>query len=236
MSYIPSVLQWYYPLLFLILLGCSGSTERDQPTGDRPEETTETTQSTDREDGMRYIIFYGNSLTAGYGLEESKSFPSLIQQRIDSLGLSYKVVNAGLSGETTSGGKNRIDWVLRQPVDIFVLELGGNDVLRGLELSSTRSNLAAIIESVKEKNPDVRIIIAGMQAPPNMGSRYVAEFNGIYPALAEKYNAKLIPFLLEGVGGVDSLNLDDRIHPNEKGQKIVMENVWSVLGPMLKGK
>lgn len=180
------------------------------------------------------IIFFGNSLTAGYGLEPTQAFPALIQRKIDSLGLPYQVVNAGLSGETTAGGKNRIDWILKQPVDIFVLELGGNDGLRGIPISETRANLQEIIDRVRAKNPEVKIVLAGMQVPPNMGRRYAQEFQQLFRDLAQKNNTALIPFLLEGVGGIPELNLPDGIHPTAQGHGIVAENVWSVLKTVLK--
>ncbi len=163
------------------------------------------------------------------GLEPNEAFPALIQDIIDSLHLPYKVINAGVSGETTSGGMGRIDWILRQPVDVFVLELGGNDGLRGIPLTVTRSNLQAIIDKVKAKYPSVKIVLAGMQIPPNLGQDYTSEFKKIYPELATKNNVSIIPFLLQGVGGDPKLNQDDGIHPNKVGEKIVAENVWNVL-------
>lgn len=180
------------------------------------------------------ILFFGDSLTAGYGLSEEQSFPTLIQKRIDSLNLDYRVINAGLSGETTSGGVERIDWVLQQDVDIFVLELGANDMLRGLDIDMTRKNLSSIVERVINKNPDTQVIIAGMQAPPNMGSDYQKSFSKIFKNLSESNNYGLIPFLLDGVAGIPELNLADGKHPNAEGQKIVIENVWAVLKSYLK--
>ena len=180
------------------------------------------------------LLFFGNSLTAGFGLDEEQSFPALVQKRIDSLGLQYTVVNAGLSGETTSGGKNRIDWVLKQKVDVFVLELGANDVLRGLDLKETESNLRAILDKVKQTYPDAKLVIAGMNAPPNMGNDYTRRFAAIFPKLAKEYNSSLIPFLLEGVAARPELNLADGKHPNAEGQKLVRDNVWKVIGPLLK--
>ena len=175
------------------------------------------------------IVFFGNSLTAGYGLDEHESFPSLIQERLDSLEYAYTVVNAGLSGETSAGGKGRISWVLREPVDVFVLELGANDMLRGLDLTSTNENLRGILDVVREKSPEAEIIVVGMEAPPNMGADYVTRFRSIFNELAKDYNAGLIPFLLDGVAGIPDLNLADQKHPNAAGQRIVMENVWEVL-------
>ena len=218
-----------------ITLGCNGSS--NQPTADAANGN----QSDSRRTGAnpspgttkKTVLFFGNSLTAGYGLEPSQAFPALIQQRIDSLGLPYRAINAGLSGETTAGGKSRIDWLLRQPVDVFVLELGGNDGLRGIPTQETRRNLQEIIDRVRGKYPDVKIILAGMQIPPNMGPQYTADFRGIYQDVAEKNNTALIPFLLEGVGGNPKLNLPDGIHPTPEGHRIVTENVWAVLKGML---
>lgn len=179
------------------------------------------------------IVFYGNSLTAGYGLSPSQAFPALIQKKIDSLGLPYQVINAGVSGETSSGGKTRIDWILRDPVDIFVLELGANDGLRGTPLSETKKNLQDIINIVKAKYPNSKLVFAGMEIPPNMGQAYTTEFRNIYTDLAAKNNMTLIPFLLQGVGGEPDLNLEDGIHPNEEGHRIVAENVWKQLEKLL---
>ena len=178
---------------------------------------------------VKTILFFGNSLTAGYGIGPSEAFPALIQNKIDSLKLNYKVINAGVSGETSAGGNGRIDWILRQKIDVFVLELGGNDGLRGIPLTATRKNLQAIIDKVKAKYPEAKLVLAGMQIPPNMGQKYTGEFKKIYPELAAKNNIALIPFLLQGVGGDPKLNQDDGIHPNVEGAKIVAENVWKVL-------
>ncbi|MEE9374183.1 MAG: arylesterase [Saprospiraceae bacterium] len=178
---------------------------------------------------QKTILFFGDSLTAGYGLDEEDSFPSLVQQRLDSLGHNYTSVNGGLSGETTAGGRGRIDWVLEQPVDIFVLELGANDMLRGLDITATRNNLKDILDSVKSKYPSAKMVIAGMLAPPNMGADYATEFQSIFKDLAAEYNAGLIPFLLAGLETRPDLILADGKHPNANGQKIVLENVWKVL-------
>lgn len=175
------------------------------------------------------ILCFGDSLTAGYGLDEDSAWPSLLQDTLDRLGKEYVVVNAGLSGETTSGGVNRIDWVLSQPVDIFILELGANDMLRGLDVEMTQTNLEDIADRVKSKYPEAKIVIAGMLAPPSMGDKYVNAFNGIFPKLSKKYNGHLIPFFLEDVAGIKSLNLPDDKHPNREGQKVVLQNVLNVL-------
>jgi len=181
----------------------------------------------------KIIIFFGNSITAGYGLSPSEAFPALIQHKLDSLKLSFKVINAGVSGETSSGGNSRISWILHQPPAIFILELGGNDGLRGIPLAETRKNLQSIIDKVHAKNPATKIIIAGMQIPPNMGQKYTAEFRSMYPQLAKKNEVLLIPFLLEGVGGEEKLNQQDGIHPTAEGDKIVAENVWKELVKVL---
>lgn len=181
----------------------------------------------------KIILFFGTSLTAGMGLDPNEAFPAVIQEKIDSLSLSYEVVNAGLSGETTAGGKNRINWVLNQKVDIFVLELGANDGLRGVPLSETKNNLQAIIDVVKEKNPDTKIVLVGMEMPPNLGEAYTSEFRSIFPNLAKKNNLTLVPFLLQNVGGIKELNQPDGIHPTAEGQNILANNVWKVLKPIL---
>lgn len=185
------------------------------------------------QEGKKHILFFGNSLTAGYGLNPDLAFPNLIQEKIDEIGASYFVTNAGLSGETSAGGLNRIDWVMNQHIDIFVLELGANDGLRGLPLESTKNNLQGIINKVRKKYPSVQIMIAGMMVPPNMGEDYSGQFVKIFPELAQKNGAYLIPFLLDDVAGNPDLNLPDGIHPNVEGHQIVTDNVWKVLRPLL---
>ncbi|HOO09865.1 MAG TPA: arylesterase [Cyclobacteriaceae bacterium] len=180
------------------------------------------------------ILFFGDSITAGYGLSPEDAFPAHVEAMLVKKGMDVKVVNAGLSGETSAGGLSRIDWVLRQPIDVFILELGANDGLRGLPLGQTRANLQAIIDKVKAKNPKVRIVLAGMMVPPNLGEEYTSEFKEIYPRLARKNNASLIPFLLEGVAGDGQLNLADGIHPNVAGHKIVARTVLKTIEPLLK--
>ena len=206
--------------------------------GNSETEKTDTQQTTqenvaEASNNSKTILFYGNSLTAGYGVGLENAFPAQIEQKLDSLQLDYDVVNAGVSGETTAGGLSRLDWVLNQKVDIFVLELGANDGLRGIPLTETRSNLQAMIDLVREKNPDTKIILAGMQIPPNMGPDYTAEFKKLWTDLASKNGVKLIPFLLEGVGGVPELNQADGIHPTEAGHKLLADNVWEVLEGVL---
>ncbi|MES2417046.1 MAG: arylesterase [Bacteroidota bacterium] len=178
---------------------------------------------------LKNILFFGTSLTAGYGLDPSEAFPALIQDKIDSLNLPYKVINAGLSGETSAGGKSRIDWLLKQPVSVFVLELGANDGLRGIAIAETTKNLQAIINEVRAKYPNVKMVLAGMQVPPNMGSTYANDFKQMFPKLAEKNQMVFIPFLLKGVGGIPELNQADGIHPTAEGDKILANNVWAKL-------
>ncbi len=183
----------------------------------------------------RTIVFFGDSLTAGYGLDDpgTQAYPALIQEKINGAGLAWRVVNAGLSGETTAGGLRRIDWILRQPVDLFVLALGANDGLRGISPAVSRANLQQIIERVRAKNPATTIVVAGMQMPPGMGADFVQEYQAIFPAVAEKNHATFLPFLLEGVGGSARLNQADRIHPTAEGHAMIAENVWKLLRPLL---
>ncbi len=217
--------------MMTLAVACTDEKKADstqQATTSAPKEASAS------ENKQKTILFFGNSLTAGYGVEPSEAFPALIQDRLDSLNLPYKVVNAGVSGETTSGGNSRVDWVLRQPVDIFVLELGGNDGLRGIPLTETRKNLQAIIDKVKAKYPETEIVLAGMQIPPNMGRAYATGFRELYVDLAKKNDIALIPFLLEGVGGVAKLNQSDGIHPTPQGHRILAENVWQILEKEVK--
>ncbi len=202
----------------IVLIGIHSSVYAQQKLKDTKKQRT-----------FKSILFLGNSLTAGYGLGIEQAFPNLIQHKIDSLGWKYHVMNAGLSGETTAGGLRRVDWLLTQKVDVLVLELGGNDALRGIDLQSTKNNLQKIIDRIRAKYPHVRIIIAGMLAPPNLGAVYIAKFKAIFPDLAVKNKAALIPFLLEDVAGIPELNQPDGMHPNVRGHKIVAENVWEVL-------
>ena len=217
--------------VFIVFLSCGTSDAKKD--SDAAEQGIESGQkkSPARE---KIILFFGNSLTAGMGLEEEEAFPALIQNRLDSLTKGYKVINAGLSGETTASGKNRLSWVLNQKVDIFVLELGANDGLRGIPLSETRSNLQEIIDKVRDHNKDVLILLAGMQIPPNLGQDYTTEFKMIFPDLANKNDIGLIPFILDNVAGIPELNQADGIHPTAVGQRIVADNVWDELSKMIQ--
>jgi acyl-CoA thioesterase-1 len=182
----------------------------------------------------KIILFLGDSITAGYGLDPSQAYPALIQEKIDAKRWQFKVVNAGQSGDTSAGGLSRMDWLLRSPVDVLVLELGGNDGLRGLPVETTKKNLQAIVDRTRAKYPAAKIVLAGMIVPPNMGRDYGQKFEAIFRDIAKKNQAALIPFVLEGVGGVRDLNLSDGIHPSARGQEIVAANVWKVLEPILR--
>lgn len=212
-----------------LLVACHSENKKNQ----NEELATEHSETVEVQSKKKTILFFGNSITAGYQLDLSEAFPALIQERLDSLGLNYKTINAGLSGETTASGNSRVDWVLKNPVDIFVLELGANDGLRGIGVTEAQKNLESIIEKVKAKYPDCKILLAGMMVPPNMGQEYSDSFQKIYLNLAKKYNIPLIPFLLEGVAGDPELNLEDGIHPTPEGHQILTENVWKHLAPML---
>jgi acyl-CoA thioesterase-1 len=217
-------------VLSLVLLSC-GNRENKSNTDKTLDSVDQKTAAAATK--QKNILFFGTSLTAGYGLDPTEAYPALIQNRIDSLQMPYKVINGGLSGETSAGGKGRIDWLLKQRVDIFVLELGANDGLRGLPVSQTIKNLQAIIDRVKAKYPDAKMVLAGMQVPPNMGAKYAADFKNMFPDLAKKNQMALIPFLLDKVGGVPKLNQADGIHPTAEGDKILAENVWAVLKDLL---
>ena len=180
------------------------------------------------------IVFLGDSLAAGLGVQPTDAFPALIEEKIRAAGLPFEVVNAGLSGDTSAGALRRIDWVLQRPIDLLVIELGGNDGLRGLPVKSLKANLQAIIDKTKAKNPAVKIVIAGMQIPPNLGAEYGANFERVFAELARENNAVLIPFLLEGVGGQRDLNQRDLIHPTAAGHRVIADVVWRTLEPMLR--
>jgi len=216
-------------LFFFISSGCENKQTQTKHVEKVGVESSTNTMKEPKKSTNKNILFFGDSITAGYQLSEEDAFTYLIQQRIDELGLDYTVINAGLSGDTSSGGLNRVDWVLKQPVDIFALELGANDALRGLDPVETEKNLKGIIEKVQRKYPKAHIILVGMMAPPNMGIAYSDKFNSIYPKLAKEYDLGLIPFLLEGVAGKIELNLQDGIHPNKKGHEVLTNTIWKVL-------
>lgn len=216
--------------LIIFTIACnSNSKQQDKTTEKKAEKIV-----TDKQEDKNNIVFFGNSLTAGYGVEAEEAFPGLIQKRLDSLGYDYNVINAGVSGETTASGLSRVEWVVkRQPVEIFVLELGGNDGLRGIKPEETDKNLRAIIDKVRAIHPEVKILLAGMMVPPNMGQAYAEEFQKLFPKIAEDKNVNLIPFLLKDVGGEADLNQPDGIHPTPEGHKIVAKTVWKYLQSLI---
>ena len=240
-------------LVLILFIGCKENANNAESGVGNEESVEETTESTKQEKAAdswssetdsewsnpavtktKTIVFFGNSLTAGMGLDTEDAFPALIQDKLDSLEMNFNVVNAGLSGDTTASGLNRLGWILENPVDVFILELGANDGLRGIPLTETRKNLQKMIDMVREKYPEAQIVLAGMQIPPNLGPDYTAEFKSLYPQLAEENNLKLIPFLLDGVAGDPELNQEDGIHPTAEGQEIVAGNVWEVLKQVIR--
>jgi len=182
------------------------------------------------------VVFLGTSLTAGLGLEPEQAYPALIQQKIDSAGLEFRVVNAGVSGETSAGARRRIDWLLREPVAVLVIETGANDGLRGLPADSLRANIQAVLDRARRLQPAPRLVLIGMRVPPNYGRAYSQQFQTIYSEVARANGAELVPFLLEGVGGVAGLNQPDGIHPTAEGQRVMAETVWRVMEPLLREK
>ena len=195
---------------------------------------TAAAQSAPSPAGKRVVLFLGTSLTAGYGLADPDlAYPGLIEKRIEEAGLPYTVVNAGVSGETSAGALRRLDWLLKQKLDVLVVETGANDALRGQPPEATRANIDAVLTRAEAQKPPPRLVILGMKAPPNMGSTYLRGFDPIYPELARKHGAVLVPFLLDGVAGIPALNQADGIHPTPVGQRKMAELVWRALEPML---
>jgi acyl-CoA thioesterase-1 len=180
------------------------------------------------------VVFLGTSLTAGLGLEPEQAYPALIQRKIDSAGLNFRVVNAGVSGETSAGARRRVDWLMREPIAVLVLETGANDGLRGLPPDSLRANIQAVFDRAKAMSPAPKLVLVGMRIPPNYGRAYTQQFQAVYPELAQRNGAELVPFLLEAVGGVARLNQADGIHPTADGQRVMAETVWRVLEPVLR--
>ncbi len=223
---------WVVALLCFLVISCQ---DASQQANQHPEARDgEDSLVTTTQERNRFIVFFGNSITAGYQLSPEEAFPSLIQERLDSLGYGqYGVINAGVSGETSADGLSRIEWTLRQPLDIFVLELGGNDGLRGMALAETKKNLQAILSAVQQRYPEARLMVAGMEIPPNMGPEYTQAFRAMYPSLAKQFDATLIPFLLEDVAGIPHLNLDDGIHPTAEGHLLLTNTVWEYLLPLI---
>lgn len=210
----------------------------DRPASDAPESAQPVAPiapvsraSTAAMDRPR-IVFLGDSLTAGHGLTPADAFPALIEQRLRESGHAYEVVNAGVSGDTSAGGLRRLEWSLDGNVQVLVVALGGNDGLRGLPPGQLRENLARIVETAQARRIDV--ILAGMEAPPNFGGTYTQQFRDVYREVAERYGVPLIPFFLEGVAGVPSLNQSDGIHPNREGQRRIADTIWQTLRPVIE--
>jgi acyl-CoA thioesterase-1 len=214
----------------LALAACGG---RDRTAAVPAPSATPVVPAAATADGRPVVLFVGTSLTAGLGLDPSEAYPALVQQKIDAAGLRYRVVNAGVSGETSAGARRRMGWLMRQPVAVLVVETGANDGLRGQEPVATRENIQAILDEARRQQPPPRLVIAAMEALPNYGEEYRRRFRAIYPQLATANRATLVPFLLDGVAGDPKLNQPDGIHPTAEGQKRVAENVWKVLRPLL---
>ena len=212
-----------------LIIGC-GEEPRNGVAEGAPQPGSPATAVTE---GQGTVLMLGTSLTAGLGLQPEDAYPALIQERIDSVGLPFRVINAGVSGETSAGALRRLDWLMPQEFDLLLLETGANDMLRGMDLDSTQVNIQRIIDRVREERPEATIVLAGMMAPPNLGREYAEAYGRMYIDLAERNDLPLIPFLLDGVGGVPEMNQPDGIHPNEEGAQRVAENVWQVLEPVL---
>lgn len=217
------------------MTACGGDArERDAARPEAAAPAAQPVPAAALRDTTPVVLFLGTSLTAGLGVDPAEAYPTLIARRVDSLRLGFRVVNAGVSGETSAGGLRRIPWLLQQPVRVLVIELGANDALRGHDLATTQRNLQAIIDSARGRDPRMAIVLAGMQAPPNLGASYTREFRELFADLARANRAALIPFLLEGVGGNFDLNQPDAIHPTAEGQRLMAENVWRVLELVLR--
>lgn len=214
------------------IFGCAGEDGNSTPAERAPVAPASATAEAEADGPV--VLFLGTSLTAGMGVDPDSAYPALVQEKADSAGLAVRVVNAGSSGETSAGALRRLEWLLRQPFDVMVLETGANDMLRGADPGSTRANLQQIIDRVRAERPEARIVLVGMMAPPNLGRTYAEEFRTLYPELAAENDLPLVPFLLEGVGGVPEMNLPDGIHPNEAGHRRVAETVWGTLEPVLR--
>jgi acyl-CoA thioesterase I len=217
---------WFGSLVVAALLGCGGDASPRAAAEAPPRPATERGR----------IVFLGTSLTAGLGVDPGQAYPALIQSKLDSARLPYEAVNAGVSGETSAGALRRVDWLMRQPVSVLVIETGANDGLRGLDPDSMRSNIQAIIDRANQQSPKPRIVLAGMRALPNYGFGYARRFREVYADLAEENDLPLVPFLLQGVAGQGEMNQEDMIHPNPSGHRVIAENVWKVLEPVLEGR
>jgi acyl-CoA thioesterase-1 len=224
---------WWALVLPFLIFGCGDAESNQPPSADTGESAAADQSSSDA--NRRIVMFLGTSLTDGYGLEREDAYPAVIQQKIDSAGMPWEVVNAGLSGEKSAGALQRVrSWLIRQPFDVLVVETGANDMLTGADVDTMRANVQAIIDTVRAARPQTRIVLVGMLAAPNMGRAYVDRFNATFPVLARENDLPFIPFLLEGVAAQQGLNLADGIHPNEQGHRVLAATVWKTLEPVLR--
>ncbi|HEU4885450.1 MAG TPA: arylesterase [Longimicrobium sp.] len=231
--FVPRMRPWWALVLPFLIFGCGGAESNQPPSDSAAQKASADESSSDAT--RRIVMFLGTSLTDGYGLEREDAYPALIQQKVDSAGLPWEVVNAGLSGEKSAGALQRVrSWLIKQPFDVLVIETGANDMLTGGNLDTMRANIQGIIETVRAERPTARIVLAGMLAAPNLGQSYVRQFNDTYPELARQNGLTFIPFLLDGVAARPDLNLADGIHPNEQGHRIVASTVWKTLEPILR--
>jgi acyl-CoA thioesterase I len=226
-----------YCLVVPLVAGCASRGERKAASNVGREDTSALASplaGAARSSSKRQLLFIGTSLTAGLGLEPDSAYPQLVQQRIDAASLPFEVTNAGVSGETTSGLEARLDWLLRGNFDVVVLESGANDGLRGIPVDGMRRNLVEIIARIRREHPNARVVLVQMEAPPNMGTQYTVAFHEAFPAVAKETGATLMPFLLDGVAGRPALNQGDGMHPNQRGEHMVADNVWRSLEPLLR--
>ena len=224
----------------MLATGCGRNASRQESdkgmrdTGQSASDTSTPGARTPEKDARKTILFVGTSLTAGYGIDPQQAYPALIQRKLDSLGYDYEAVNAGVSGETSSGAVHRMDWLMKQPFDVFVLETGANDGLRGLPIDSLRANIQQILDVVKRTHPKAKILLVGMEALPNMGREYAGGFRVVYGELAKRNKVAYLPFLLKGVAGIDTMNQRDLVHPNPRGAQVIAETVWGALRGLLE--
>lgn len=238
MSIVPPSLSrtrpWWALILPFLIFGC-GRAESNQPPSQSATADAGETDSSSSDAGRRIVMFLGTSLTDGYGLEREQAYPALVQEKIDSAGLPWEVVNAGLSGEKSAGALQRVrSWLIKQPFDVLVIETGSNDMLQGTNVDTLRANIQSIVDTVRAARPNARLVLVGMLGAPNLGRAYVDRFNAVFPDLARENQLTFIPFLLEGVAAQPQLNLADGIHPNEQGHRILAGTVWRTLEPVLR--
>jgi acyl-CoA thioesterase-1 len=231
--------RWLFLLVFTAALGCGSGNDSEEAknnmtvTKGTKDSTTTGTPQTSAPEGKPVVLFFGTSLTAGLGLEPDQAFPALIEKKAAAEGMPITAVNAGLSGETTAGAARRIDWVLRTPANLVVIEGGANDALRGLSPDAARSNLEQVVAAIRKKQPAAKIVLLQMEAPPNYGVPYTRSFHAIYPEIAKKESIPLAPFFLDGVAGIPRYNQADGVHPNIAGERLVADNVWKALKPVV---